>query len=170
MARQFAPARRRRKWDAMSAIAATLTAAGTTGGAQIAFSAPKTVVRMLGSGILTFSEIGINAGDQMTLVTAIGVVSTDAATLGATALPDPAAELSYPWLYWESHTISANVATGAANDFGTAGTARYSFDIRSQRKISPNQSLVYFAEYVDVSGLPSVQWICGPTRVLLLEP
>ena len=167
MARQFSAPRRERLWSALPEVNATLTVAGTTGGSQLAFSSSQTVVRMIGGGFLMYSDSAPTGADAMSLTVAIGVVSTDAATLGATALPDPAAEPDYPWLYWKPLAIFAAATTVVSSD--GPGFQRYSFDIRAQRKLKAGQSLALFAEYVDGNGTPPVRWHADQTRVLLLE-
>ena len=102
MARQFAARRRTRRWRTIPGTSASVAAdAGNIAGAGTAFANAETVVRMLGRGLFTFDPTGLVAEDSATLTMAIGVVSTDASVLGATALPDPAGELAYPWLYWD---------------------------------------------------------------------
>jgi len=123
---------------------------------------------MIGSGLFTFDPTDVVAEDAAILTVAIGVVSTDAAAVGATALPDPASELAYPWLYWNQLCIFAQ--SSVVSEWASSGAAiqRYEFDIKSQRKMAPSQSLVYFSELAS-TGAPTIQWEASAVRVLVLE-
>ena len=161
--------RMRKEWQSINGTFQSMTAAGTVIGANLPFTNPTTVLRMLGSYILGSTGVA-TAGDECAITVGIGVVSTDAATLGATAMPDPGGEPDYPWLYWASHVLffpSTAAATVEQGDKSIVGQARVAFDIKSMRKISPRQSLIWVAEYVDSSGTPPIRWSSGITRVLV---
>ncbi len=166
MARQFSRGPRSvKEWLSIPAINAGLVAAGTTGGAAVGFNAPATILRMIGEYTIGPTTNTV-ANDAMTLTVAIGVVSTDAATLGATALPDPFSEPEYPWLYYQSHQLI--FPTTSADPRSAQSSLRHGFDIRSMRKVKPRESLVLFAEYTDLGGTPPIQWMVGVTRVLTI--
>ena len=169
MARRFEARRRIRRWTSLPGIAATITSAGTTGGSQLSFTTPETVVRMLGTGIVMFGATVPVASDAVSFCMAIGVVSMDAADVGASALPDPADEPEYPWLWWKCAELFATDATANRAGNTVGGTFRYEFDIKSQRIIRPGHSLIYVAQYVDTAGTPEVEWQTSPVRVLVLE-
>jgi len=107
------------------------------------------------------------AGDEMEFCIGIGVVSSDAATVGASAMPDPCDEPEYPWLYWASHPFGFN---GTAVETALAsGSVRKHFDIKSMRKIKPSESLVVIGQYADIgsAGEPPMTIVVGGLRVLL---
>ena len=169
MARQLNTPRQAKQWDALPGIEFAMTADGTFSGPVFAFSAPFTVLRMLGEYTIAPTAVVV-AGERCEVAVAIGVVSTDAATLGATALPDPISEPDFPWLYWAMHPLHWGAAvsgTAGEGPQGVAGSVRKSFDIRSMRKMKPRESLVLVAQYGDLGGTPPVTTIVMPTRVLL---
>jgi len=168
MARQFTPRRRSRRWDSLLPVAVNTATTGTQGGSSLAFSTPETVVRMIGGGLFTFDASTTDVGDHARMVVVIGVVSSDAAAVGATALPDPITEANYQWLYFQELTIHAVSGVTAEWASNAASVHRYSFDIKSQRKLTPGQSLVYYAELAS-TGAPAVWWIAAETRILILE-
>ena len=93
------------------------------------------------------------------------MVSTDAATLGATAMPDPLGEVDYSWLYWADHTFSyPGTAVSGLEPFGSL---RKSFDVRSMRKMKPRESLIMVVQYADSSGAPPLTFFAASTRVLI---
>ena len=135
---------------------------GGTGGLADAF----TVLRMLG-GYTIFPTSAPVAGDEVTVSYGIGVVSSDAATVGASALPDPGTEPEYPWLYWASHALG--YSNNSVQQITGAGAVRVDFDIKSMRKIKPSESLVSVAQYNNVAtgGNPPLTIVVGGLRVLV---
>jgi len=153
-------------WHSMGALSNAFTADGTAINSPLALSGPFTVIRMLGEYTIHPTGGGTFAAvDACAVNVAIGVVSSDAAAVGASAVPDPTGEPDYPWLYWASHPISFVVATADQNNPGAA--LRHSFDIHSMRKIKPRESLIMVAEYADLSGTPPMTIDAGQTRVLV---
>jgi len=106
--------------------------------------------------------------DECKIVLALGMISTDAFSLGSTAVPDPAGEPEYPWLWWKSlQMFSPFVIDGTGSDDSGALILRGEMDVKAMRKIKPGQTLTWIAQYVDITGTPSVQLSMGQTRVLL---
>ncbi len=139
-------------------VDATVIAAGSIG-----FSTSQTILRMLGEYIITPTS-ATTALDSALVVIGIGIVSTDAFGAGAGSMPDPAAEPDYPWMYWASHQFFYLGTAAAGND---SESIRRFFDIRSMRKVTPRQSLVVVAQYVDNAGAPPLNLNFGQTRVLV---
>jgi len=170
MARQFAPRRRTRRWRTIPGTSASVSAdAGNIGGASAGFSNAETVVRMMGHGLFCFDPTDVVAEDIASLSVGIGVVSTDAAGVGASALPDPQSELSYPWLYWASFDLFALSSVTSEWAASAAAQVRWSFDIKSQRKLAPQQSLALIFELSNGAGNPTVHIETSPVRILVLE-
>ena len=166
MARQFRSNTRMVKaWDGMAGQANAITASSTfLASGLLNFAEPFTILRMLGE--YTIGPTSAPAAlDNADVTIGIGVVSTDAATLGATALPDPADEPEFPWLYWASHDFFF-AGTGAQPAIEVAGLRR-SFDIKSMRKVKPRESLIVVGQYTDRVGAPPLQINVQQTRVLL---
>ncbi len=143
--------------------------AAFSGGATFAlgttsFAVPGTVLRMIGEYLIT-PTVDLTAGDHAVISVGIGVVSSDAATLGASAVPDPTAEAEFPWLYYASHPIFAE-ATAGDQDLG-AVTVRRSFDVKSMRKLKPRETLIFVADYENINGNPPLTISVGTVRVLI---
>ena len=160
--------RRRKEWSALLGNILSISGAGTSAGSSLAFSqGGHTVMRMMGE--YTIGSIAAPvAGDREGVTVAIGVVSSDAAAAGAGSLPDPASEPEYPWLFWASHSLHYP-STGIQEAFGL-GAVHKSFDVRSQRKMSPRESLIVVMEVNGGLGDPPLQLNMGLTRVLLALP
>ena len=160
--------RRRKQWSFIPAISINMSGDATVIGGSIAFgSGGQTVLRMIGEYTIGLSGAPV-AGDDAFVVVAIGKVSTDAATLGATAMPDPAGEPDYPWLFWQSHGFrynDAEISPDMAN-----GSVRHAFDIRSQRKFGPGESLAMVFQYANDTGDPPLAVTVAHTRVLIALP
>ena len=157
-----------KEWDTIPSINLTLTTDNTLLGGALPIVEAKTVLRMIGEYVISPTGT-ITGGDACFVAVAIGVVSSDAFAVGPSAVPDPAAEGEYPWLYYRSHPFWFPSA-GAPLEPGSVGNVvRVPFDIRSMRKLKPRESLVFVAQYVDVSGTPPMNFMIGTTRVLLAE-
>jgi len=166
MADRMRVPRKEKQWGFLPGVETALTADATVGLASLAFSSKQTVLRMIGSLLLTPTGT-VTALDSARIVFAIGRVSTDAATLGATALPDPAGEPEYPWLYWTTMQVRFASSGAPATGRAVGGSMRESFDIRSMRKFSPGESLISVVQYVDRVGAPALTLDQSEIRVLL---
>ncbi len=170
MARQRGGGQRMGKlWDQIPGSTTGLTANSRIAPAGLAASAPQTVLRMIGEYVIGLSGAA-TIGDSVEISIGIGVVSTDAFTAGTTALPDPAGEPDFPWLFWAQHKFRYPGAVGTAVGEGVWGDQsmiRRSFDIRSMRKMKPRETLMAVLQYVDVVGTPPMRFDLSTTRVLL---
>ncbi len=153
-----------KEWSSIPASVIAFTSAGTAALGVIDFNEAATVLRMLGEYTLTPSGSTV-ALDAAVITVGIGKVSTDAATLGATALPDPGSEPNFPWLYWASHSVFFGGTSVDPNS--EAATIWHSFDVRTMRKFKPRETLQMVAQYDDVNGAPPVRLNPGITRVLV---
>jgi len=169
-ARRVVTPKRRKSWNVLLAIAQNIVGNATVLGSALQFTeSGNTVLRMMGEYIITPNGT-IAAEDQATVTVAIGVVSSDAFDLGATAIPDPAGEPEYGWLYWQSHRFEFVAATPASDQGNAGGAIRHSFDVRSQRKMGAGQSLCWVLQYVNTTGNPNLRISLGQCRVLLALP
>jgi len=158
-----------KSWLGLPSTQFSMTAVSTTLVGTLSPGAPFTVLRILGEYSLSPTNVTVS-GDGCEIGVGIGVVSTDAATLGSSAMPDPLTEAAYPWLYWASHGMWFPSATSGAAGEGPQGASasfRKVIDIRSMRKLKNRESLVLVVEYVDRTGLPPVEFNPGTFRVLL---
>jgi len=130
---------------------------------SFAFTSPQTVLRCLFEYII-LPTVAPVAGDIATVLVALAKVSSDAAALGATAMPDPLTEEGFPWLYWASHPLAFNNGTNATGEVNAR--VRHTVDVRTQRKFQSNESLVVVAQYEDSVGAPPLTLVTGGMRVL----
>jgi len=163
MADRHSGPRQTKSWTSLSASAFNLTGNGTDLGGTLTSSLPFTVLRMLGEYIIGL-DAAPTAQDSCEISVGIGVVSTDAATLGSTAVPDPGDEPDFPWLYWASHHF--HFLDTALQPADASGSIRHAFDIRSMRKLKARESLVMVVQYFNVAGTPAMQFSAATTRVL----
>jgi len=165
MARGFSRGPRMRKhWIGMFGGTQSHTASGTKiQNTPLEPNDAFTILRMLG-GYTIFPGAAPAAQDQATIGCGIAVVSADAATLGATAVPDPIADPAFPWLFWQMHGL--HFGTTSLDPNGT-GFVRHMFDIRSMRKIKPSEALVFVTEYADGVGTPPIKVDVQVTRILV---
>ena len=158
----FTRGRMAKEWNSIPDGIALMTAASTTLVGSLLFNIPGTILRMLGEYVIA-PTINPVATDRAVVTVGIGFVSTDAATVGSTAMPDPDEEAEFPWLYWASHAFVFEDVDGVYNP---AETVRRSFDVKTMRRFKPGQSLACVVEYVDVLGAPPLTFLAGTTRVL----
>ena len=161
--------RRRKTWAGLPGIAIDMTGSGTFLGGGLSFvESGSTLMRLLGEYTILPTSAAA-AGDEVVVNVALGIVSTDAFTLGATAVPDPGGEAGYPWLYWAAHPMAFNT-TALGGNLTDTGMMRHTFDIKSQRKIGAGQILAMVVEYADLTGAPPLTIVFGQTRVLIALP
>ena len=131
---------------------------------------PHTILRLRGSWFAAFNAATVSQ-DEARITAGVCVVSTDAAAVGSSAMPDPASDADYPWLWIEPISMfSPFVLDGtAADNGGHLPMYRGVIDSKAMRKIKPNQSLAWILQYQDVTGTPAVR-VGAATRVLTGEP
>jgi len=154
-----------KEWTGMNFSDQTAAADGTLIGAGlISFAVPATILRARGFVQASFDATQ-QVGDRMRVTWGLGIVSTDAATLGATAVPDPAGEPEYPWLWWGSMLLRSELAAGV-NAWGLSAQ-RLEVDTKAMRRVKPGQSLVWVMEAASTAGAPATLFEFGQTRVLI---
>ncbi len=157
--------RRPKGWSSITEITQLLTMNQTAGGGSIGFDdvTTRTVLRMIGEYVITPTSAP-TALDGCRVTVGIGVMSSDAFAVGSSAMPDPADEPNYPWLYWMSHNFAF---PGTDPESGSAGASvRQFLDIRSMRKLKPRESVFSVFQYNNVTGLPPMTVSFGPIRIL----
>ncbi len=165
MARQFAPKRMQKDWFGIAQSASGLTGSTTVLLAALISLQAQTVIRMIGEYVISPTPGGtFVAGDRVEIALGIAVVSSDAAALGSTAMPDPIGDEAYPWLFWASHKLIFAGASPGGDEI--TAHVRRSFDIKSMRKMKADQDLVLVAQYVDLVGAPPITVDTGTVRVL----
>ena len=171
MADRMRTPRRRKEWSAIPEAELALTADGTFIGGGAAFvGGGNTILRVRGELLFSLTPGGtFAAGDNAKVAVGLGIFSTDAFTLGATAMPDPGAEVGYPWLWWGSFGFRAYSNSAESTNSANVG-ARIPVDTKSMRKISVNQTLGWVFQYEDISGAPPISINQGPMRMLVALP
>ena len=165
MARHFRSSRMTKQWDLLTENSVALVAAGTTLISIASVGIAQTVLRLRGELLIT-PTVNPVGGDACVITAGIGIVSSDAALLGSTAMPDPAGDQSYPWLWWGSWSFFSETAT--AGDFLSNSIAhRQTIDSKAMRKVTAGQSIVAVVEYEDVSGTPPYTVLLANTRILV---
>ena len=154
-----------KQWsDVPRSTASIATATTTLGAGVLAFAEPATILRCRG-----FFQASLNAsqqvGDTIALTIGLGIVSTDAATVGAGSMPDPGGEPEYPWLWWGSMFLRSYLAVGV-NAWGISAQ-RLEIDTKAMRRVKPGQSLVVVVESAGVTGAPTTDLDFGQIRVLV---
>ncbi len=166
MARNFrGPTIRQKAWATVPRSILTTATNETIIGGVLDFIGAGTILRVRCNDILMSFDGAQQAGDDINLTLGLGVVSTDAAVLGATAMPDPLAENDYPWLWWGNYTLRSTAAA-AFNQLGTS-VLRLEVDSKAMRKVKPKQSLVWVMEASGAFGAPATTVDISETRVLL---
>ena len=144
---------------------AAFTSSSTAGLGNVDFGRAFTVLRTMGEYLISPTSAPA-AGDNCIVTVGIGVISTDAADVAASAaLPDPGEEPEYPWLYWASHNMF--FTTNAIQQIIGGGVRMQRFDVKSMRKVKPRETLQVVVEYADVTGAPPVSVHFGGCRVLV---
>ncbi len=159
--------RKRKSWQTITQALVEFTTTQTRLLGSLGTTAadgPFTVMRLIGNYFVGPTSAPA-AGDEATLSLAVGVVSTDAAGVGSSAMPDPTDEPEFPWLYYDSHQVQY---TGTDPEASSAmGTYRRHIDVKSMRIIKPRESLVVIGQYTDGTGAPPVSLGTGVWRILV---
>jgi len=161
--------RRRKSWFAMPSQTSNLTSSGTqivSGSLNFAESG-QTILRSQVDVLFRFTQgATFAASDAAKIAFGLAVVSTDAFEAGSGSMPDPAGEAEYSWLYWREIHMTTGEGTAMLPDAITQ-VFRDRWDTKAMRKIQARQSMVWVAQYVDISGAPAITLSFGQTRVLL---
>jgi len=153
-----------KEWNLIPAGTATFTTTATAIVGSLGVEIPGTVIRMIGEYAVTPTSPPA-ALDEAVVSLGICFVSTDAFTVGATAMPEPSSDAGYPWLFWAQHALY--FASSALDSQNRGGVVRRAFDIKSMRKFKPRETLVMIAEYSSAVGAPPITVSSGGARVLL---
>ncbi len=138
-----------KSWDAIPSINISTGAAGTVIGGSVAFTLPATILRVRGMVNLTIDNESVEPVDTFVAL-GLAIVSTDAATLGATAMPDPAGDADFPWLWWMDVPLTMHEMLAAVPQSITQiGSARVLVDSKAMRKVKPAQSLIWVLSHPD---------------------
>ena len=118
-------------------------------GVVLAVEDKATIVRTRGN-IEMIQTLG-GAGEGFHVAFGIGIVSDQAFTVGATAIPGPISEPGWPgWFYHrflDIHSVSSTIGDGVNS---SAVVVREEVDSKAMRKISDGETMVAMIEVVEV--------------------
>ena len=155
-----------KQWGAIPGLITSGSGDATLGGGGLSFAVPATILRFRGYWANMFDETA-QANDQMNITFGLAIVSTDAFTLGSTALPDPADEPEFPWIWWGDMRLdSFGVLTDTRTGWGPAAQ-RQEIDSKAMRKIKPGETVTYVLQRSNASGAPVTLTDVGQIRVLI---
>ena len=153
-------------WNSILRSEQSVSTNGTIlGGGVLSFAGPATILRCRGF-VQAHFDATAQVSDAISLTFGLGLVSSDAATLGATAMPDPGGNADYPWLWWGSMRLRSELAAGPSGGFGIAAQ-RLEIDTKAMRRVKPEMSLVMVVEVASASGAPETIIEFGQIRVLV---
>ena len=164
MARQSNYRKLTKQWTRIQPVTVAMTADAIAVGGGRDFTEAQTVLRVVGEYDIQATAAPVQF-DAAHITVALGIFSTDAFDLGQTAMPDPANEADYPWLYWASHLLRFGAA--AIQDADGAGFVRRTLDIRSMRKVKPRETLGWVFQYENGGGDPPINVGNERCRVLV---
>jgi len=164
--RNFGGRKRRKQWSTLSGGDTDFVGNATSLFPSSKLGSEQTVLRILGEYIID-PTAAPTVNDSCEIAIGIGVVSVDAFTLGATAMPDPGSD-NYPWLYWASHAFFFR--STSLDPSSAAATVRRSFDVKSMRVLPLGTALVAVAQYADIAGTPPMTITLTSWRVLVALP
>ena len=154
-----------KQWSAAPGLILESAAAGQFLSGNLSFNVPATILRWRGYVSAVLDET-MQAGDRVVLTYGIAVLSADAIALGDTAVPDPATEPEYPWVWWKEFTLEAYVAAGHIGGWGP-NAQRYDIDSKAMRKVKPGEGIVIVGDRTNLAGAPVVNHDIGQLRVLI---
>ena len=128
-----------------------------------------TAVRIIGH-LQVMTPVLSEVENSQTIDLGIGVASTDAIAVGATALPAPNIELDFPprgWLYRAQRTVLQSLPTGGTPTAMWRIDALFEFDLRAMRKIDKGV-LFLVVTSTDDGGTSSNTDLRGLVRTLCL--
>ncbi len=141
-----------KQWESIPRVLNESASDTIVSGGSIGFLIPATILRCRGRVWAQF-DATMQVGDRMDLTFALGIISTDAFTLGATAFPDPAGEPEYPWLWWDQITLNSELTAGHTGGFGPEAQM-LEIDTKAMRKVKPGESLFFCWQQSGASGAP----------------
>ncbi len=159
--------RMNKRWNKLGTNIAQSVSADVTGvvAGSFSYEEPFTVLRIMGEYQIFPSAVNV-IDDQCAWTLGIGVFSTDAVTLGGTAMPDPEDEAEFPWLFWASHTMTMQVAQQHSNGDPQMALRR-TYDVKTMRKVKPRETVVQVFQFRDIQGAPTYDLVFGRARILI---
>ena len=125
-----------------------------------------TVVRIRGELTLRLTSAGA-ADNGFVFTYGIGIVSSDAFAIGATVMPNPQDDMSWPGWMWHGFT-TFRAASATLADLGSANVVRKVVDVKAMRKLGENE-ILFAAIDSDESGTATAT-VSFDSRLLVKLP
>jgi len=144
---------------------------GKTGwslGVSLGLESQATVTRIRGMALVKLN-FGTDAGDGMTGAMGIGLASSDAFAVGATALPGPINDTEWQWLWHSFFDVYAIAAQAAAADIAinsVSSIVRILIDSKAQRILRENETIFGMVEVASELG-PAQISVFADSRMLV---
>ncbi len=155
-----------KQWDAAPGLLTDPISNQTILGGGLSFAVPATLLRFRGYVAAQMGESGIAILDRMIITVGLCIVSTDAFTVGASAVPDPSGEPEFPWIWWKEFKLESGSAVDPAEGWGPRAQ-RYEIDSKAMRKIKPGETFTYVVQATSTVGAALVHVDIGQVRVLI---
>jgi len=159
------PTIREKSWIPLPRTITSFSADAVFLGGVLDFVGPGTLLRFRCNDILLTFDATQQVDDDINITLGLGIVSTDAAAIGASAMPNPVEQIDYPWVWWGNYTLRSQLAAGV-NALGSS-VVRFAADSKAMRRVKPSQSLVWVIQSSGASGGPATVVDIGVTRVLI---
>ena len=156
--------RQRKHWHGTANASVAFTSASTAIIASLGITDPVTILRTLGSSLVSIGP-ALVADDRAVVTLGLGLVSTDAFVVGASAMPDPANEPEFDWLWWYAAHVHLPDVDQAG---GVASAMRIAVNSKAMRRASHQETLVLIGQYENILGTPTVH-VNASLRILIGE-
>ena len=153
-----------KQWTSLLAVGTSINTDVITLGAALAFAVPATVLRVRGAVQAQFDSTQ-TVQDDAALTWGLAVVSSAAFAAGVGAVPTPAGDPEFPWLWWG--TMFLHAESGDPDAAWGANTMRLDVDSKAMRKVKPGESLIWVMQSAVLVGSPLINIDFHQTRVLI---
>ena len=154
-----------KSWVDIPATQFAISGEATAIGNPRDFTAPATVLRVR-STITAYFDESVQVGDELNFTFGLGIVSTDAAALGLTAVPDPASDVEYPWLWWGTMCLQSVLAAGGERPWGMTAQILH-VDTKAMRRVKPKESILWVIQSTGQVGSPVTNVQIHQSRMLI---
>jgi len=121
-------------------------------GSAITFTeSTQTILRTRGRVNLSLTAAVAAVTDRCRVTAGIAIVSSDAVTLGATALPEPETDRSFPWMWWDTWWVQSS-STATPPVIPAQGVYNEVVDVKSMRKVRVDQAIALIVEVSFLTG------------------
>ncbi len=154
-----------KSWTPIASFSAQTNSETTTAGNGFSVGSTSTILRTRGFVQASMNDSGKAVDDNVLVTFGLGIVSSDAFAVGASALPDPAIDANYPWIWWGEMFLESQSTTNAEG-WGISAQ-RVDVDSKAMRRIQQSQTLAWVIQTSSSAGAPVIDLAIGTTRVLV---